>query len=118
MELDINNHPLTTLKLLASKLPIRNFRLITYKVENDNYGVQFRDKQTVLVPASEIVTKGLAVMAEAEADGLDVVVDSRVDSGTGIKHPPSLTSPSRAGVNPMRLHFRRPLLTSSRPSRA
>ena len=86
-------HPLATLEKIAKNFPeIRSFTLVAYQRQNDEYGTQFRDRETYEVAAENIVKEGARLMLEAATNGCDMVIDSRVQvrgsSGDMERHIP------------------------------
>lgn len=73
---DLSKHPLTVLKEIGEKWNVESFRFRTYV--GSEYGSGWRDVETYRVKTEELLTLGLDIIEEAEAEGYDVAVESAV----------------------------------------
>ena len=85
---DLPTHPLTSLKNYVERCNglLKSFNLYSYDWEDCLYGeTQSNDqKEHFVVPANDIVPRGLEILEQCYKDGQDVVVSSTVD----VTNPP------------------------------
>ncbi len=91
---DVTGHPLELLAELAKdqSLRIKSFKLFKYHFTDDDYQSPLENREGHIIPAEEIVEKGMALINRAAKQDMDVVLDSRVEVESGgftvVKHLP------------------------------